>query len=34
MEEEIRAAVKAARSAPLPAFSRVLDHVWEEACAN
>jgi pyruvate dehydrogenase E1 component alpha subunit len=34
IEEEIRAALAAARRAPLPAAGRVLEHVWEDVCAN
>jgi len=34
IEDEIRSALAAARSAPLPAGTRVNEHVWEETCAN
>lgn len=34
IEDEIRAALDAARRAPLPAPDRVLEHTWEAACAN
>ncbi len=34
IESEIRAALAAARSAPLPLAMRVCDHVWEETCVN
>jgi pyruvate dehydrogenase E1 component alpha subunit len=34
IEDEIRTALAAARSAPLPLPARVIEHVWEEACAN
>lgn len=34
IEDEIRAALAAARRAPLPSPTRVLDHTWEAVCAN
>lgn len=34
VDEEIRVALAEARRAPLPSSGRVLDHIWEEACAN
>ena len=34
VENEIRDALNAAREAPLPPRRRILEHVWETACAN
>ncbi len=34
IERELRSAIAAARKAPLPAGKRILEHVWEAACAN
>lgn len=34
IEDEIRSALTAARSAPLPPGARFIEHVWEETCAN
>lgn len=34
IENEVQSALDAARRAPVPAPSRVLEHVWESTCAN
>lgn len=34
IEEDVRAALAAARGASLPAAARVLEHIWEPTCAN